>query len=46
MLSVPAIFYRPRDREEEGDLAREKFSVPESDHLTMLHVYQQWRTNQ
>eukprot|EP00118_Oscarella_pearsei_P017047 m.167663 g.167663 ORF g.167663 m.167663 type:complete len:1188 (+) comp38938_c0_seq1:44-3607(+) len=45
MLSVPAIFYRPRDREEEGDLAREKFAVPESDHLTMLHVYQQWRTN-
>jgi hypothetical protein len=35
------IFYRPKDRAEESDAAREKFAVPESDHLTMLHVYQQ-----
>ena len=46
MLSVPAIFYRPKGREEESDLAREKFLVPESDHLTLLHVYQQWKANQ
>jgi pre-mRNA-splicing factor ATP-dependent RNA helicase DHX38/PRP16 len=46
MLSVPAIFYRPKGREEESDQAREKFQVPESDHLTYLHVYQQWKTNQ
>jgi pre-mRNA-splicing factor ATP-dependent RNA helicase DHX38/PRP16 len=45
MLSVPAIFYRPKGREEESDLAREKFQVPESDHLTLLHVYQQWKAN-
>ena len=45
MLSVPAIFYRPKGREEESDQAREKFQVPESDHLTYLHVYQQWKTN-
>eukprot|EP01027_Heterolobosea_sp_BB2_P016499 GEZU01023493.1.p1 GENE.GEZU01023493.1~~GEZU01023493.1.p1 ORF type:complete len:1007 (+),score=333.73 GEZU01023493.1:292-3021(+) len=44
-LSVPAIFYRPRDREEESDAAREKFFVPESDHLTYLNVYQQWKMN-
>lgn len=25
MLSVPSIFYRPKNREEESDLAREKF---------------------
>ncbi|GIY49237.1 pre-mRNA-splicing factor ATP-dependent RNA helicase PRP16 [Caerostris extrusa] len=43
MLSVPAIFYRPKGREEESDLIREKFSVPESDHLTFLNVYQQWK---
>ena len=30
---------------EESDAAREKFFVPESDHLTLLHVYQQWKTN-
>lgn len=45
MLSVPAIFFRPKGREEESDQAREKFQVPESDHLTFLHVYQQWKLN-
>ena len=45
MLSVPAIFFRPKDREQESDAAREKFFVSESDHLTLLHVYQQWKIN-
>ena len=45
MLSVPAIFFRPKGREEESDLAREKFQVPESDHLTLLNVYLQWQTH-
>ncbi|UYV65977.1 DHX38 [Cordylochernes scorpioides] len=45
MLSVPAIFYRPKGREEESDAAREKFQVPESDHLTLLNVYLQWKTH-
>ena len=42
MLSVPSVFFRPRDREAESDAAREKFFVPESDHLTLLNVYNQW----
>lgn len=45
MLSVPSVFYRPKERQEESDAAREKFFVPESDHLTLLHVYSQWRIN-
>jgi pre-mRNA-splicing factor ATP-dependent RNA helicase DHX38/PRP16 len=45
MLSVPSVFYRPKERMEESDAAREKFFVPESDHLTLLHVYNQWRMN-
>jgi len=45
MLSVPALFYRPKGREEDADAVREKFQVPESDHLTYLHVYNQWKTN-
>jgi len=45
MLSIPAIFYRPKGREDDSDAAREKFQVPESDHLTYLNVYQQWRKN-
>ena len=36
---------RPPDRAEESDAAREKFFVPESDHLTLLQVYQQWKNN-
>jgi hypothetical protein len=45
MLSVPSIFYRPKGREEEADAVREKFQVPESDHLTYLNVYNQWKSN-
>ncbi|OQR93347.1 pre-mRNA-splicing factor ATP-dependent RNA helicase PRP16 [Achlya hypogyna] len=45
MLSVPSVFFRPKDREEESDAAREKFFVPESDHLTLLNVYKQWVAN-
>uniref|UniRef100_A0ACD5ZA25 Uncharacterized protein n=1 Tax=Avena sativa TaxID=4498 RepID=A0ACD5ZA25_AVESA len=46
MLSVPSVFFRPKDRAEESDAAREKFFVPESDHLTLLNVYLQWESNQ
>ncbi|KAB1995173.1 hypothetical protein ES319_D13G143800v1 [Gossypium barbadense] len=46
MLSVPSVFFRPKDRAEESDAAREKFFVPESDHLTLLNVYRQWKANQ
>jgi pre-mRNA-splicing factor ATP-dependent RNA helicase DHX38/PRP16 len=45
MLSVPSVFYRPKERQEESDAAREKFFVAESDHLTLLHVYSQWKVN-
>ena len=45
MLSVPALFYRPKGREEDADAVREKFQVPESDHLTYLNVYNQWKQN-
>ena len=34
MLSVPPVFYRPKERMEESDQAREKFMVAESDHLS------------
>jgi pre-mRNA-splicing factor ATP-dependent RNA helicase DHX38/PRP16 len=45
MLSVPSVFYRPKERMEESDAAREKFFVQESDHLTLLHCYTQWKLN-
>ncbi|XVE91093.1 hypothetical protein DITRI_Ditri20bG0127800 [Diplodiscus trichospermus] len=46
MLSVPSVFFRVKDKAEESDAARETFFVPESDHLTLLNVYQQWKANQ
>ncbi|KAG8913730.1 DEAH-box RNA helicase prp16 [Tulasnella sp. 408] len=45
MLSVPSVFYRPKERQEEADAAREKFSVNESDHLTLLNVFNQWKSH-
>lgn len=45
MLSIPNVFFRPKGREDESDAMREKFFVPESDHLTLLHVFQQWKVN-
>ena len=45
MLSVPPPFFRPADRADEADAAREKFFVAESDHLTYLHVYEQWTSH-
>ena len=45
MLSVPSVFYRPEERLEGADATREKFSVPESDHLTLLNVFQQWNSH-
>ena len=29
MLSVPSVFFRPRDRQDEADAMRDKFAVPE-----------------
>ena len=45
MLSAGSPFFRPKEREEQSDAAREKFFVPESDHLTLLNVYTQWKNN-
>jgi pre-mRNA-splicing factor ATP-dependent RNA helicase DHX38/PRP16 len=42
MLSVPGIFSRPKEQEALADAAKEKFLVPESDHLTLLNIYTQW----
>ncbi|QLQ81984.1 hypothetical protein HG537_0G02380 [Torulaspora globosa] len=45
MLSVPQIFHRPKERQKESDAARSRFFVPESDHLTLLNVYSQWKSS-
>lgn len=45
MLSVPPIFYRPKERQDEADQARCRFFIAESDHLTLLNVFAQWKAN-
>lgn len=42
MLSVPPVWFRPKDRASEADAARERFAVPESDHLTLVNVFGAW----
>lgn len=42
MLSVPSVFYRPKERAAEADAARERFLIAGLDHLTLLNVYTQW----
>ncbi|GAB2213965.1 hypothetical protein Droror1_Dr00018294 [Drosera rotundifolia] len=39
MLSVESIFYVPRDKKEESNIARRQFSSPEGDHITLITVY-------
>eukprot|EP00920_Eleutheroschizon_duboscqi_P022725 GHVT01055342.1.p1 GENE.GHVT01055342.1~~GHVT01055342.1.p1 ORF type:complete len:280 (+),score=67.71 GHVT01055342.1:48-842(+) len=45
MLSIPSIFYVPKEKGDEAEASKEKFFVPESDHLTLMNVYQQWKSN-
>jgi pre-mRNA-splicing factor ATP-dependent RNA helicase DHX38/PRP16 len=45
MLSVDNVFYRPKGREDECDAARERFYDTESDHVTMVNVFNQWRSH-
>lgn len=45
MLSVPSIFNRPKERQKESDEARGRFLISQSDHLTLLNVYSQWKAN-
>jgi pre-mRNA-splicing factor ATP-dependent RNA helicase DHX38/PRP16 len=42
MLSASGVFMRPKGREDEAARTHEKFSVPESDHMTLVHVFEMW----
>ncbi|OWB63872.1 hypothetical protein B5S29_g4886 [[Candida] boidinii] len=45
MLSVPDIFFRPKEKREIADKVKAKFHDYNGDHLTFLHVYEKWREN-
>eukprot|EP00923_Selenidium_pygospionis_P024373 GHVN01042270.1.p1 GENE.GHVN01042270.1~~GHVN01042270.1.p1 ORF type:complete len:1135 (+),score=156.61 GHVN01042270.1:80-3484(+) len=46
MVSVQAVFYRPRDKQAAADQKKAKFHQPEGDHVTYLEVYKAWQNNQ
>ncbi|KAG8742604.1 DEAH-box ATP-dependent RNA helicase prp22 [Ceratobasidium sp. 414] len=45
MLSVQNVFYRPKDKQAQADSKKAKFHQPEGDHLTLLTVYNGWKTS-
>ncbi|KXN91852.1 putative pre-mRNA-splicing factor ATP-dependent RNA helicase prp43 [Leucoagaricus sp. SymC.cos] len=45
MLSVPNVWRRPVDQRPEADNTRELFTIPDSDHLTLINVYNQYVLN-
>ena len=45
MLSVQNVFYRPKEKQELADQKKAKFNQAEGDHLTLLAVYNAWKTN-
>jgi ATP-dependent RNA helicase DHX8/PRP22 len=42
MLSVPPVWYRPKEKAAAADQKKAKFNHPDGDHLTMLNVYNAW----
>lgn len=39
---VPNVWLRPTDQRDEADNARALLTIPDSDHLTLLNVYDLW----
>lgn len=45
MLSVPDVFYRPREKRELADKMKQRFDDYNGDHLTLLNTYKKWEAN-
>jgi ATP-dependent RNA helicase DHX8/PRP22 len=45
MLSMPTVFYRPKEKQAQADQKKAKFHDPHGDHLTLLNVYNGWKQN-
>ncbi|KAI9822805.1 MAG: DEAH-box ATP-dependent RNA helicase prp22 [Phylliscum demangeonii] len=44
MLSVQTVFYRPKEKQQQADQKKSKFHDAHGDHLTLLAVYNGWKT--
>ena len=45
MLSVQTVFYRPKEKQQQADQKKAKFHDPHGDHLTLLNVYNGWKSS-
>lgn len=45
MLTVPDVFYRPREKRELADRMKQRFDDYNGDHLTLLNVYRKWEAS-
>ena len=45
MLSVQTVFYRPKEKQQQADQKKAKFHDAHGDHLTLLNVYNAWKTS-
>lgn len=45
MLSVPTIFYRPKEKQKLADEKKARFNNVNGDHLTLLGIYKSWELN-
>eukprot|EP01125_Pyxidicula_operculata_P017449 TRINITY_DN610_c2_g1_i1.p2 TRINITY_DN610_c2_g1~~TRINITY_DN610_c2_g1_i1.p2 ORF type:complete len:707 (+),score=155.78 TRINITY_DN610_c2_g1_i1:38-2158(+) len=45
MLSVPNVFVRPKEAQQQADEAKSKFSHIDGDHLSLLNVYHAYQQN-
>lgn len=45
MLSLPTVFYRPKEKQTQADQKKAKFHDNHGDHLTLLNVYNSWKQN-
>ncbi|KAI9765663.1 MAG: DEAH-box ATP-dependent RNA helicase prp22 [Geoglossum simile] len=45
MLSVQSVFYRPKEKQQQADQKKAKFHDPHGDHLTLLNVYNGWKSS-
>jgi len=45
MLSVENPFYRPKEKQAQADMKKAKFYQPEGDHLTLLAIWEGWKSS-
>lgn len=45
MLNVPTVFHRPKEKQQQADQKKAKFHDPAGDHLTLLNVFNAWKTS-